>query len=284
MTDFNPMVALGMISDGVQNFGRNVTNAVEDTVCDAWKSVIPGQLQQFLLASQQQPWRAIQRGMSLTAAQAVPFSVMPFTLPLVIFFFPLVITFETARVAFALFANCGRASQTIANEAADILFVLDNFAPGTPQGILARTILNAAGAGVVVTAYDAIQGPARTLLVPLSQNRNVQPSDVAALALAVGRVVGDEDLLAFMSQSATQIDQLEAFVTARLAEVDALASTVSVSSSSVEPMVGQFTQPAVAAAAAAAIKKNQPAVDGAAVAGAAASALGIYAAIRAFGR
>jgi len=275
------MAAANNVFGEVQNAVSRAGYHAEGAVCDVWEATLPPPIKAFLTASQTGFWRNIQRGLSFTAASALPFAVMPFTLPLLLFFYPLLIWFETARLSFAVVANCGRVSTTMKNEATDLLMLLDLFAPGTPMGMVARGVLQAVGAGVVVTIYDAIADPARAVLLPMVEGRNVRASDVATFAIAVGRVAGDESIMDWMRIADTAADEVEAAIIAGLDEVNALSPAARSSTPTVTAELS-FTRPEVAAA----IIENQKAqqaekgADAAVVVGVAASALGIAAALK----
>lgn len=246
MMNWDPMAAIDSLGNSIQEGFESVVDDAEDVACNAWKAVIPMPLKNALYATQQQPWRNITRAVSFTAPSLLPLAVMPFTMPLALFFYPMVIWFETMRITMAVIANCFRASTVLKNEARDLLELLDAFSPNTAAGRIARRALNAAGAGIIVEVYDVINGPARGVLVPLSQGRPVEISQVLQLAEVAIVLSGDAELISTVTAGKAAMNQVEADITKVLVEDGALSSTAGVSSPEVKTLLLK-TDPNVAA-------------------------------------
>ena len=199
----------GDVFEGVQTVTTNVVEGAEDAACELWNAALPPPLKKGLQVTQQAPWRDVWRGANLTLATVAPFLVMPFTLPLALFFYPILIWLETSRIAFAIFANCGRVTDTLQQEAADALNLLDALSPTTPQGRLFRKILTMAGASPIVDAYDSVVPSLRAILDPAADGRPVSLEDVVQFATASAEISGDVEFSDFVTSSSRELAELE---------------------------------------------------------------------------
>lgn len=199
--------------EGAFNTAQEVVGDVvekgEDALCDVWKAVIPPPLQQGLKLTQQQPWRGLWRGFNLTAPTMVQFALPPITFPLAILFFPILIWLETTRIAFAIFANCGRVTTTLQREAADLILVLDQLGPNKPVGQVIRTTLNLAGQGGIVTSFDQFYPKIRALLNPVSRKQPMSANAVLTFAMASAQMSGDARVIGLVTQTDSQLAALE---------------------------------------------------------------------------
>lgn len=208
-----------------QRFVGDAYETAEDAVCDTWMALIPEPVRNGLTATQQEPWRSIWRGANLTIASAAPFLVMPFTLPLALFFYPILIWLETTRLAFAVVANCGRISTTLKNEAGDLLGIIDVLSPRTAQGRLARGILNAAGASNLVDSYDTIAPSLRTILTQIHTQEELSLSALISFATASAGLAGDAEFADWIHEADRNIREVEQNLEAAVAAVNASTSS-----------------------------------------------------------
>ena len=215
----DPMPAgfLGDIKRGAKRAGKQALAKIAEagaSACD----VLPDWVVAGMAKTQENPWRKIQRFMSFTIPGIVPLLVMPFTFPLTLFFYPILIFLETNRLAFALVANCFDVSRTMKTEACDIMSIIDFLSPATTTGRIARGVMQGAGAGELLGLYDEFAPKVKAVCGPMCAGNAPSIGALIALGEATASMADDADIVGSVQLSDDEMSDMEAVMTLALGE------------------------------------------------------------------